>query len=82
LSILENGGDLEGQKLSGTKLKILMAEFMIITVDTGKVVCNTSKRHYRISIVNMLKEFQPGLSQGIYEALAGRINCTVVGCTK
>jgi hypothetical protein len=26
--------------------------------------------HYRISIVNMTKEFQPGLSQGIYEALA------------
>jgi hypothetical protein len=47
-----------------------MAEFMIITVDTGKAVCNTSKWHYRISIVNMLKEFQPGLSQGIYEALA------------
>jgi hypothetical protein len=26
--------------------------------------------HYRTSIVNMLKGFQPGLSQGLYEALA------------
>jgi phosphoribosylformimino-5-aminoimidazole carboxamide ribonucleotide (ProFAR) isomerase len=52
---------------------------LVITVDTGEAVCNTSKwqEHYRISIVNMLKEFQPGLSQGIYEALAweGLINC-------
>jgi hypothetical protein len=46
-----------------------MAEFMIITVDTGKAVCNTSKWQSITGIVNMTK-FQPGLSQGIYEALA------------
>jgi hypothetical protein len=38
-------------------------------VDTGKRYA-TRANSYRISIVNMLKEFQPGLSQGIYEALA------------
>jgi hypothetical protein len=73
LSILENGGDLEVNRSSvGPKLKIpIMAEFMIITVDTGKAVCNTSKWQSITGLaLNMTKEFQPGLSQGIYEALA------------
>jgi hypothetical protein len=34
-----------------------MAEFMIITVDTGKRYATRANEHYRISIVNMLKNF-------------------------
>jgi hypothetical protein len=38
LSILENGGDLEGStEAQWDQIKdLIMAEFMIITVDTGK----------------------------------------------
>jgi phosphoribosylformimino-5-aminoimidazole carboxamide ribonucleotide (ProFAR) isomerase len=71
---LENGGDLEriNKKSVGPKIKDLIMADLVITVDTGKRYATTSKwqEHYRISIVNMLKKFQPGLSQGIYEALA------------
>jgi hypothetical protein len=74
LSILENGGDLEGLTEAQWDQKI--------NSDYGGIYDYYSRygesgmqheqmaEHYRISIVNMLKEFQPGLSQGIYEALA------------
>ncbi|MFT6730275.1 MAG: hypothetical protein ACJA1H_001597 [Glaciecola sp.] len=75
LSILENGGDLEGLTEAQWEQKLKDSDYGGIydyysRYGESGMQHEQMAEHYRTSIVNMLKGFQPGLSQGIYEALA------------
>lgn len=75
LSIMDNGGDLDGltrqqwtQKLSNGDYPGIFDYYSRYGVDGMQH--EQIAGHYRSTISDMLKEFQPGLSQDVYDALA------------
>ena len=75
LSILDNGGDLDGLTRAEWLNKLSSGDYpgiydYYVRFGVNDMQHEQMSAHYRNIIQNMLAEFQPGLSQNIYEALA------------
>lgn len=75
LSIIDNGGDLDGltasewtQKLSNGNYEGILDYYTRFGVNGMQH--QQMAAHYRTTISDLLKEFQPGLSQNVYDSLA------------
>ncbi|WP_139225557.1 hypothetical protein [Flavobacterium succinicans] len=75
LSILENGGDLNGLTIDEWNQKLSNGDYLGIYDYYSRFGINGMQHkqmaaHYRTTISDYLKEFQPGLSESIYASLA------------
>lgn len=75
LSILDNGGDLDGLTRTEWLSKLSSGDYpgiydYYVRFGVNDMQHQQMAAHYRNIIENMLAELQPGLSQNIYEALA------------
>jgi len=75
LSILDNGGNLDGLTKAQWNQKLLDGDYPGIFDYYSRFGLDGMQHeqmatHYRGTISNFLKEFQPGLSQDIYDSLA------------
>ncbi len=75
LSILDNGGDLDGLTATQWTQKLSDGDYEGIFDYYSRFGVNGMQHeqmaaHYRTTISDMLKEIQPGLAQNIYDSLA------------